>query len=382
MSEGGPLYHNLYEIIGEILAENGETRTLTLLRLSQNIIRKSLSGISEPLIFEYDAKNWEPEGDYHIDISINDDGGFISYGDGQETAFSKENRYRYPGDDIYRVKLYRVDADIIHVGMGVDTTDRITNFITLGNIGIINLHNMFSHSNFNGKISPNFNTSGVKNTRSMFENNSSFNQKIGHWDVSKVTDMSEMFGNTNFNQPIGNWDVSNVTDMNNMFVCAYKFNQPIGNWDVSNVENMRGMFYDADKFNQPIGDWNVSKVRNMGYMFYRASQFNQSIGDWNVSRVKNMDNMFNGATRFNQPIGDWNVSRVRNMDYMFNGARQFNQPIKWKTPKLTDARYMFNYMISFRQSVEIDLPNLSMINELSGHSEMDERRVRLTIFPK
>ena len=38
-----------------------------------------------------------------------------------------------------------------------------------------------------------------------------------------------------FNQPIGDWDVSNVTDMRSMFIEAHAFNQDISNWDVSNV---------------------------------------------------------------------------------------------------------------------------------------------------
>ncbi len=47
---------------------------------------------------------------------------------------------------------------------------------------------------------------------------------------------------SNFNQPIGNWDVSNVTDMYGMFFELSTFNQPIENWDVSNVTNMFRMF--------------------------------------------------------------------------------------------------------------------------------------------
>jgi surface protein len=47
-----------------------------------------------------------------------------------------------------------------------------------------------------------------------------------------------------FNQPIGAWNVSAVTDMYQMFYYAYTFDQPIGNWNVTAVISMDDMFYD------------------------------------------------------------------------------------------------------------------------------------------
>jgi surface protein len=62
--------------------------------------------------------------------------------------------------------------------------------------------------------------------------------------------MSGMFhGASAFNQPIGVWNVSKVTDMSHMFYNAYAFNQPIGDWNVSNVTQMSFMFVDANGFN-------------------------------------------------------------------------------------------------------------------------------------
>jgi surface protein len=125
--------------------------------------------------------------------------------------------------------------------------------------------------------------------------------------TSLVTDMSFMFEQSTFNQDIGNWDVSNVTNMNFMFAINSSFNKPIENWDVSNVTTMTAMF-ERSSFNQTIGDWDVSNVTNMNFMFSR-SLFNQAIGNWNVSNVTTMNFMFENSF-FNQNISSWCVTKI------------------------------------------------------------------------
>ena len=93
--------------------------------------------------------------------------------------------------------------------------------------------------------------------------------EINNWDVSKVTDMSEMFiVARSFNQPLNNWNVSNVTDMESMFQEATSFNQPLSKWNVSNVTVMHSMFYDAESFNQPLNKWNVSNLNLKYFIFF------------------------------------------------------------------------------------------------------------------
>ena len=55
-----------------------------------------------------------------------------------------------------------------------------------------------------------------------------------------------------------------------MFYNATAFNQPIGSWNVSKVTDMAAMFAEAKAFNQPIGDWDVSNVTNMSDMFWNS----------------------------------------------------------------------------------------------------------------
>ena len=52
--------------------------------------------------------------------------------------------------------------------------------------------------------------------KGMFSGTKDFNQDISDWDVSKVTNMSEMFGKS-FNQDISDWNTSNITNMKGMF---------------------------------------------------------------------------------------------------------------------------------------------------------------------
>ena len=72
-------------------------------------------------------------------------------------------------------------------------------------------------------------------------------------DVSKITDMSELFDKINQSIEISNidiskWDVSNVTNMRYMFFGCSKFDCDLSKWDVSNVISIEKMFSDCINF--------------------------------------------------------------------------------------------------------------------------------------
>ena len=111
-----------------------------------------------------------------------------------------------------------------------------------------------------------------------------------------------------------------------MFNSCINFNQPIGSWDLSSVTDISGMFQSASLFNQNISSWNTTNVTNMNGVFANAVVFEQNLSSWNISNVTTMFNMFGNislsTTNYDALLVGWAAQTVQ-PDVTFDGGNSF-----------------------------------------------------------
>ena len=156
-----------------------------------------------------------------------------------------------------------------------------------------------------------WNTSGVTSMSNTF-NNSAFNQPIGDWNVGSVTNFVSMLRNCPFNQTISGWNIGEYVDgtisMQNMFLDNNAFNQPIGTWDMSKVTNIQSMIQQADGFNQDLSSWVVTGITNaLDFMKnsdgLSTTNYDRILSGWSSQAVQNGVSISFGRSQYSTATG-------------------------------------------------------------------------------
>ena len=167
-----------------------------------------------------------------------------------------------------------------------------------------------------------------------------------------------------FNQPIGQWDVSKVTNMQYMFQSAPAFARSLESWPETTstlATNWYGptheMFNGAtafrSKFSCPSGNYGPPVkcvVMKAGALRMQISEQRLTHACLNLRLQEIAIRTVTETTDFGL-LSDWDVSRVTNMSFAFKGSEKFNGDLsKWQTTSATSMDEMFSGALSFTGS--------------------------------
>ena len=158
---------------------------------------------------------------------------------------------------------------------------------------------------------------------------------ISTWDVSAITDMSDLFNgwnksNWNFTSlDLSNWDMSNKTDISQMFSnCPNLTSLNVVGWNVENVEQCYGLFYNCSGLETlDITGWSLPSVTNMNGMFSTCESLNTLIGYENLvqNSVNIISGLFSNCKKLTSlDLSNWDVSEVTNMAETFYNCQSLN----------------------------------------------------------
>lgn len=199
-------------------------------------------------------------------------------------------------------------------------------------------------------------------------------------DTRNATTMANMF---NFDKALANisvttWNVSKVTDMSNMFYCcdslpsidlkpntctAKDGSGQYTAWNTASLKNTSGMFMDYGGENHALNTvdttgWDTSKLEDTSYMFMECRGLTavKGIESWNVSSLKDANNMFQDCQSLQTiNVSNWNTASLENTSVMFGSCKALKSIdiSKWDMSKVTKSNAMFVYCESF---TELTLP--------------------------
>lgn len=242
------------------------------------------------------------------------------------------------------------------------------------------IKNMFIRDKDINRLIEYLNRNNIKITsielKYIFDNNNSLRNAVNEWCDDNY-EARIKYGDIN------TWDVSQVTDMSNLFRDKELFNDNISNWDTSNVTNMSSMFRSATSFNQniytrvlPDGKfaWDVSNVTDMSEMFAYARSFNGNISNWNTSNVTNINSMFSGTINFDGSIKNLYGIYARTNDFDGkNSEKDLSIPISSSSTSSSTNSISYNDLI-FPEDMKASskILHLNQIKQINNEKKISD----------
>ena len=169
-------------------------------------------------------------------------------------------------------------------------------------------------------------SSKIRSFEKLFYDKVSFNENLSGWNVSNITNMSQMFyGCVSFlGLGLETWNTYWLSNTFNMFRYCHSLICDLSRWNVSNLNFAKCMFNGCSNFNSDLSRWQFKHLEHTNFMFYDCENFNSDLSGWDVSKVKVMNDMFVGCKNLTSDFSSWNISNVFDMRNMFDGCNKTN----------------------------------------------------------
>lgn len=200
----------------------------------------------------------------------------------------------------------------------------------------INTFNVFSNCDnivdFTATGYPRTSGTALTGVGRLLDNADLWNGDLSAWDVSAVTSFQETFRRCPAfnNTSIANWVIPPATRTSQMFLDG-NFQQDLSNWDMSTVTNPTNMFQGGTSNPTGLEGWDTSAMLSMNSMFNNNQGFNRDVGAWDTSSVTDFQSMFSNTNAFN----GWDLSTK-----VINPGTP-DEYVAWDVSSGTEFRTMF-----------------------------------------
>lgn len=173
---------------------------------------------------------------------------------------------------------------------------------------------------------------------------------LSNMKMGKVKSMRRMVAYCSSLQTlnVSGWDTSNVTDMSEAFAgCRMLEELDVSSFDTARVENFFGAFSGLEFVTAlDVGHFDTSAATNMDSMFDgNFSLTTLDVSGFNTAHVQNLNRMFTNCQNLTElDVSGFDTSNVTTMDNMFEGCNMLAELnlSGWNIEKVESMRYMFS----------------------------------------